>query len=74
MLASSRRPGVPPSGSRAVAPRLVPSRGHVALISDASAPSGLRAALAMLAVECVGGGLAVPFNVPRRSRRQGLRA
>lgn len=57
------------------APRLVPSHGHAALIRDASGPLGLRAPLAQEAVECVWrGGLAVPFNVPRRSRRQGLRA
>lgn len=40
---------------------------------DVSGPLGLRAPLAVKTVECVGGGLAVPFNVPRRSRRQGLR-
>jgi len=66
------RPGFPSPGLR-VLPRLVPSQGHSALIPDTSVPSGLRASLAMWVAECVGGGLAVPFNVPRRSRRQGLR-
>lgn len=37
-----------------IAPRLVPRRGHTALIPDASVPSGLRASLAMWVVECVG--------------------
>lgn len=67
------RPGVSAVGLAGAAPRLVSSRVHAALIPDASGPLGLRAPLAVEAVECVGGGLAVPFNVPRRSRRQGLR-
>jgi hypothetical protein len=33
------RPGVPPSGSRAAAPRFVPNRGHPALIPDACGPA-----------------------------------
>ena len=70
-LSASRLPAV---GLAGVAPRLVPSHGHSALIPDASGPPGLRAPLAQEAVECVRGGLAVPFNLPRRSRRQGLRA
>ncbi|MGC9207789.1 hypothetical protein, partial [Acidithiobacillus sp.] len=43
------------------------------MIPDTSDPLGLRVPLAVEAVECVGGGLAAPFNVPRRSLRQGLR-
>ncbi len=38
------------------------------------APEGLRAALAVRPSLGCGGGLAVPFTVSRRSRRQGLRA
>lgn len=38
-------------GLAGVAPRLVPSRGHAALIPDASGPLGLRAPLAVEAVE-----------------------
>jgi len=50
-FATEERPGVPPSGSRALphAPCLVPSHGHAALIPDASGHPcvpGLRAALA----------------------------
>lgn len=33
--------------ARGLPPRLVPSRGHAALIPDASGPLGLRAALAL---------------------------
>jgi hypothetical protein len=72
-VCASRRPAV---GLAGYAPCLVPSHGHAALIPDASgrpcAP-GLRAALAR-GNGVWWGGLAVPFNVPRCSRCQGLRA
>lgn len=69
-VVASRRTAV---GLAGVAPGLVPSHGHSALIPDAFGLLGLRAALALSPVRCVGW-LAVPFTVSRRSRCQGLRA
>lgn len=70
---ASRRAAV---GLAGYAPCLVPSHGHPALIPDASGRlfvPGLRAALAQ-GNGVWWSGLAVPFNVPRCSRCQGLRA
>ncbi|AJP48575.1 hypothetical protein PG1C_09220 [Rugosibacter aromaticivorans] len=75
-ILASRRTAV---GLVGYAPRFVPNHGHPALIPDASGPAWIcRACALRLPVRAfVGdgwGGLAVPFTVPRRARRQGLRA
>ena len=77
-----RQSGVPAHsavGLAGVAPRLVPSRGHAALIPDALASTSfLACALGLPMRDFVegglGGGLLCPLTVPRRARRQGLRA
>ena len=71
---ASRRTAV---GLAGCAPRFVPNRGHPALIPDASGPLGPARCACPKAGVCSGrgvGGLAVPFTVSRRSRRQGRRA
>jgi len=53
-ILTNRRPGAPPSGSRAAPPRFVPNRGHSALTLTPPAPSGLRAPLAQKQNVCSG--------------------
>lgn len=69
---ASRRAAV---GFAGCAPRFVPNRGHPALTPDAFGPDGpARSACTNASVHWAGvGGLAAPFTVSRRSRRQGLR-
>lgn len=71
---ASRRTAV---GFAGCAPRFVPNRGHPALIPDAFGPVGPARCACSTAGVCSGrgvGGLAVPFTISRRSRRQGRRA
>lgn len=56
------------------ATRLVPSRGHSALIPEAFGLAGLRTPHGNGRAAREWGGLTVPFTVSLRSRRQGLRA